>query len=65
MDYLNHNKKIIFHFIMIPIIVATTIASENKNYNNYNYESEEEYASKFSTCIIITFVFFIIIAVLI
>ena len=50
---------------MIPIIVATTIASENKNFNSYDYKSEEECVSKFTTCVIITFVFFIIIAALI
>ena len=65
MGYLNHNKKIIFYFIMIPIIVASTIASKKKNYNRYEYENDRKCANKCTACVLISFVFFIFIAVLI
>ena len=50
---------------MIPIIVASTIASKKKNYDRYKYEEDKKCANKCTACVIITFVFFIIIAVLI
>ena len=51
---------------MIPIIVASTIASKKNNYNRYEYdEHDKKCANKCTAGVIITFVIFIFIAALI
>jgi len=50
---------------MIPIIVASTIASKNKNYNRYDYEEDNKCANKCISILIISFVCILFIAALI
>ena len=47
---------------MIPIIVASTIASKKRNYDRYNYEEDKKCAKKCTSIIFISFICILIIA---
>ena len=47
---------------MIPIIVASTIASNKNNYDRYNYEEDKKCANKCISILIISFVCILFIA---